>query len=30
MALAWREDGGVWRDVRVGIGSVAADSDPRA
>jgi CO/xanthine dehydrogenase FAD-binding subunit len=23
MALAWREDGGVWRDVRVGIGSVA-------
>jgi CO/xanthine dehydrogenase FAD-binding subunit len=24
MALAWREDGGVWRDVRVGIGSVAA------
>ncbi|MET1231651.1 MAG: FAD binding domain-containing protein [Candidatus Limnocylindrales bacterium] len=24
MALAWREDGGVWRDVRVAIGSVAA------
>lgn len=23
MAIAWREDGGVWRDVRVGIGSVA-------
>jgi carbon-monoxide dehydrogenase medium subunit len=23
MALAWREDGGVWRDVRVAIGSVA-------
>ena len=23
MALAWREDGGVWRDVRVGVGSVA-------
>lgn len=24
MALAWREDGGVWRDVRVCLGSVAA------
>ncbi len=24
MALAWRADGGVWRDVRVAIGSVAA------
>jgi len=24
MALAWREDGGVWRDVRVALGSVAA------
>jgi CO/xanthine dehydrogenase FAD-binding subunit len=24
LALAWREDGGVWRDVRVGVGSVAA------
>jgi xanthine dehydrogenase small subunit len=23
MALAWREDGGVWRDVRVAVGSVA-------
>jgi CO/xanthine dehydrogenase FAD-binding subunit len=23
LALAWREDGGVWRDVRVGVGSVA-------
>jgi carbon-monoxide dehydrogenase medium subunit len=23
MALSWREDGGVWRDVRVGLGSVA-------
>ena len=23
MALAWREDGGVWRNVRVAIGSVA-------
>jgi len=23
MALSWREDGGVWRDVRVGVGSVA-------
>ncbi|CAN5520765.1 xanthine dehydrogenase family protein subunit M [soil metagenome] len=23
MALAWREDGGVWRDVRVALGSVA-------
>ncbi|HEY6828175.1 MAG TPA: xanthine dehydrogenase family protein subunit M [Gemmatimonadaceae bacterium] len=23
MALAWRMDGGVWRDVRVGLGSVA-------
>ena len=24
MALAWREDGGVWRDVRLAIGSIAA------
>jgi xanthine dehydrogenase small subunit len=24
IALAWREDGGVWRDVRVALGSVAA------
>ena len=24
MALAYREDGGVWRDVRVALGSVAA------
>jgi len=24
MALSWREDGGVWRDVRLGLGSVAA------
>jgi CO/xanthine dehydrogenase FAD-binding subunit len=24
MALSWREDGGVWRDVRVALGSVAA------
>jgi CO/xanthine dehydrogenase FAD-binding subunit len=24
VALAWREDGGVWRDVRVALGSVAA------
>jgi carbon-monoxide dehydrogenase medium subunit len=24
MALSWRADGGVWRDVRVGLGSVAA------
>ncbi|MEO6350382.1 MAG: xanthine dehydrogenase family protein subunit M [Candidatus Limnocylindrales bacterium] len=24
MALAWREDAGVWRDVRVALGSVAA------
>ncbi|MDL2334472.1 MAG: xanthine dehydrogenase family protein subunit M [Chloroflexota bacterium] len=24
MALSWREDGGVWRDVRVSLGSVAA------
>jgi CO/xanthine dehydrogenase FAD-binding subunit len=24
MALAWREDAGVWRDVRLAIGSVAA------
>ncbi len=23
MALAWREDGGVWRDVRLAVGSVA-------
>jgi carbon-monoxide dehydrogenase medium subunit len=23
MALSWREDGGVWRDVRLGLGSVA-------
>jgi CO/xanthine dehydrogenase FAD-binding subunit len=23
MAIAWREDGGVWRDVRVALGSVA-------
>jgi xanthine dehydrogenase small subunit len=23
LALAWREDGGVWRDVRLGLGSVA-------
>ena len=23
MALAWREDAGVWRDVRVALGSVA-------
>jgi CO/xanthine dehydrogenase FAD-binding subunit len=23
MALSWREDGGVWRDVRVALGSVA-------
>jgi len=23
MAISWREDGGVWRDVRVGLGSVA-------
>ena len=23
LALAWREDGGVWRDVRVALGSVA-------
>jgi CO/xanthine dehydrogenase FAD-binding subunit len=23
MALAWREDGGVWRDVRLGLGSIA-------
>jgi len=23
MALAWRQDGGVWRDVRVALGSVA-------
>ncbi len=23
MAVAWREDGGVWRDVRIGLGSVA-------
>ena len=24
MALSWREDGGVWRDVRLSLGSVAA------
>ncbi len=24
LALAWREDGGVWRDVRLALGSVAA------
>jgi carbon-monoxide dehydrogenase medium subunit len=24
IAVAWREDGGVWRDVRVALGSVAA------
>lgn len=24
MAVSWREDGGVWRDVRVALGSVAA------
>jgi CO/xanthine dehydrogenase FAD-binding subunit len=24
MAVAWRQDGGVWRDVRVALGSVAA------
>jgi CO/xanthine dehydrogenase FAD-binding subunit len=24
MGLAWREDGGVWRDVRLALGSVAA------
>ena len=24
MALAWRADGGIWRDVRVALGSVAA------
>ena len=24
MALSYREDGGVWRDVRVALGSVAA------
>lgn len=24
MSLSWREDAGVWRDVRVGLGSVAA------
>ena len=24
MALSWREDGGVWRDVRLALGSVAA------
>jgi xanthine dehydrogenase small subunit len=24
MALAWRQDGGVWRDVRLALGSVAA------
>lgn len=24
MAISWREDGGVWRDVRVALGSVAA------
>jgi carbon-monoxide dehydrogenase medium subunit len=24
MAVTWREDGGVWRDVRVALGSVAA------
>ena len=24
VALAWREDGGVWRDVRLALGSVAA------
>jgi CO/xanthine dehydrogenase FAD-binding subunit len=24
MALAWREDGGVWRDVRLALGSIAA------
>ncbi len=24
MALSWREDGGVWRDVRLGLGSIAA------
>lgn len=24
IALAWREDGGVWRDVRLALGSVAA------
>jgi CO/xanthine dehydrogenase FAD-binding subunit len=24
MSLAWREDGGVWRDVRLALGSVAA------
>jgi xanthine dehydrogenase small subunit len=24
MALGWREDGGVWRDVRLALGSVAA------
>ena len=24
MALSWRPDGGVWRDVRLGLGSVAA------
>jgi CO/xanthine dehydrogenase FAD-binding subunit len=23
MALAWHEDGGVWRDVRLALGSVA-------
>jgi CO/xanthine dehydrogenase FAD-binding subunit len=23
MALAWREEGGVWRDVRLALGSVA-------
>jgi xanthine dehydrogenase small subunit len=24
MALAWREDGGVWREVRLAVGSIAA------
>jgi CO/xanthine dehydrogenase FAD-binding subunit len=24
LALAWREDGGVWRDVRLALGSIAA------
>jgi CO/xanthine dehydrogenase FAD-binding subunit len=23
IAIAWREDGGVWRDVRVALGSIA-------
>ena len=29
MALSYQEDGGVWRDVRLALGSVAATTDPR-